>query len=46
MSERAIRLFGTAEPVPETIALAAGPVTVDFENGALRGIRLQGGWAP
>jgi hypothetical protein len=42
MSERAIRLFGTAEPVPETIALAAGPVTVDFENGALRGIRLQG----
>jgi hypothetical protein len=42
MSEHAIKLFGTDEPVPDSIELAAGPVTVDFENGALRGIRLSG----
>jgi hypothetical protein len=40
--ERALKLFGTTEPVPETVELAAGPVTVDLENGALRGVRLKG----
>jgi hypothetical protein len=40
--DRALKLFGTTEEVPETVELAAGPVTVDLENGALRGVRLKG----
>src|SRR5919106_1534921 len=39
---RAIALFGTEEPVPKSVTLRAGPLTVDLENGALRCIRYQG----
>jgi len=40
MVDRAIALFGTSQPVPDQIDLRAGPVSVTFENGALRWIRL------
>jgi len=40
MVDRAVALFGTAEPVPERIELTAGPVSATLENGALRWIRL------
>ncbi len=40
--DRTIALFGTNEPLPERIALQAGPVSVTLENGALRWIRLNG----
>jgi hypothetical protein len=39
---RAIALFGTEEPVPKSVTLRAGPLTVDLENGALRYVRYQG----
>ena len=37
---RAIKLYGTEEPVPERIALSAGPVSFVIEGGALRWVRL------
>ena len=37
---RAIKLYGTDEPVPERIALSAGPVSFVVEGGALRWVRL------
>src|SRR5689334_16470114 len=40
MIERSIALFGTTQPAPEQIALKAGPISVTFEAGALRWIRL------
>jgi hypothetical protein len=40
--DRAIALFGTAEPLPKRIALEAGPVSATLENGALRWIKLNG----
>lgn len=40
MIERALALFGTAQPPPEQLELRAGPVTATFENGALRWIRF------
>ncbi len=40
MSDRAIKLFGTEEPVPEQRRLTAGPVTATFEDGQLRWIKL------
>ena len=42
MIDRAIALYGTAEPVPERTLLTAGPVTATLENGALRWISLGG----
>jgi hypothetical protein len=38
--DRAIALYGTAEPVPDRLELEAGPASLTFENGALRWIRL------
>ena len=38
--DRAIALYGTTEPVPDRLELEAGPVSLTFENGALRWIRL------
>lgn len=40
MSERAIKLYGTDEPVPEQRVLTAGPVTATLESGQLRWIRI------
>ncbi|MBX6320352.1 MAG: hypothetical protein IRY94_00835 [Rhodospirillaceae bacterium] len=40
--ERAIKLYGTDEPVPERRVLQAGPLSVTFENGQLRWIKLGG----
>jgi hypothetical protein len=40
MDERAIKLFGTEEPVPERRVLRAGPVTATLEAGQLRWIRI------
>ena len=42
MLDRAIALFGTAQPIPERIELTAGPVSATLENGALRWIRYNG----
>jgi hypothetical protein len=39
-ANRAIKLYGTDEPVPERIALSAGPVSFVIEGGALRWVRL------
>ena len=39
---RAVALFGTEEPVPTAKTLRAGPLTVDFDNGALRYIKVGG----
>ncbi len=39
MIDRAIALFGTAEPVPAEITLTAGPLSAIFTNGALRRVR-------
>lgn len=39
---RAIRLFGTEEPVPETPILRAGPLEASLDAGNLRHIRLNG----
>jgi hypothetical protein len=40
MDQRAIKLFGTEEPVPERRVLRAGPVTATLEAGQLRWIRI------
>jgi D-apionolactonase len=40
MIDRAIKLFGTGEPLPEQRRLTAGPVTATLENGQLRWIKL------
>ena len=42
MLDRAIALFGTAQPIPERIELTAGPVSATLESGALRWIRYNG----
>jgi len=39
---RAIALFGTGEPVASAKTLRAGPLTVDFDNGALRYVEVGG----
>ena len=39
---RAIALFGTDEPVAASKTLRAGPLTVEFDNGALRYIKVGG----
>lgn len=39
---RAIKLFGTEEPVPETPLLRAGPLEASFDAGNLRHIKLGG----
>ncbi|MEZ5932796.1 MAG: hypothetical protein R3F54_12705 [Alphaproteobacteria bacterium] len=39
---RAIALFGTDEPVASSKTLRAGPLTVEFDNGALRYIKVGG----
>lgn len=39
---RAVALFGTEEPVPSAKTLRAGPLTADFDNGALRYIKVGG----
>ena len=39
---RAIALFGTDEPVSAARTLRAGPLTVEFDNGALRYIKVGG----
>jgi hypothetical protein len=41
MTKKALTLYGTNEPAPEEIALAAGPLTALLVGGALRNIRLQ-----
>jgi hypothetical protein len=38
----AIALFGTEEPLPTSVRLRAGLLTVELENGALRCIRYRG----
>jgi hypothetical protein len=40
MNDRAIKLYGTAEPAPEQRVLTAGPVTATLENGMLRWIKV------
>jgi hypothetical protein len=40
MIDRAVKLFGTDEPVPEQRRLVAGPVTATLEEGQLRWIKL------
>jgi hypothetical protein len=40
MIDRAIKLFGTDEPMPEQRRLVAGPVTATLEDGQLRWIKL------
>lgn len=42
MVESAIKLYGTDQPNPETLALRAGPLTATFDNGQLRWITLGG----
>ena len=39
---RAIRLFGTEEPVADPVMLKAGPLSAELENGNLRYIRFHG----
>ena len=39
---RAMKLFGTEEPVPETPVLRAGPLECSLDAGNLRHIRLHG----
>ncbi len=39
---RAIRLYGTEEPVPERRTLEAGPITCTLEAGNLRHVRIAG----
>ena len=39
---RDISLYGTTQPLPESRLLHAGPVTAEFENGALRHISYAG----
>ena len=39
---RAIRLFGTEEPVAPPVLLEAGPLTAELEDGNLRYIRFHG----
>ncbi|MEK0085151.1 hypothetical protein [Benzoatithermus flavus] len=39
---RAIRLFGTEEPVPETPTLRAGPLEASLDAGNLRHVKLAG----
>lgn len=39
---RAVALFGTDEPVADAKILRAGPLTVAFDNGALRYIKVGG----
>jgi len=39
---RAIALFGTDEPVSASKMLRAGPLTVEFDNGALRYVKVGG----
>lgn len=39
---RAIALFGTDEPVADAKTLRAGPLTVEFDNGALRYVKVGG----
>ncbi|RUX70409.1 hypothetical protein EN990_31880 [Mesorhizobium sp. M7A.F.Ca.US.005.03.1.1] len=41
-ASRAIRLCGTEQVEPPLRTLRAGPLSVDFDNGALRYIRLDG----
>lgn len=41
-TSRRVALFGTEEPLPESLVLEAGPVSVELENGALRYVRYQG----
>src|SRR5262249_19046159 len=38
--ERALKLYGTLEPVPQRRPLKAGPVSATLENGQLRWIKL------
>lgn len=40
MTERAIKLYGTAEPAPAQRLLTAGPITATLEDGQLRWIRI------
>ncbi len=40
--ETALALFGTDEPVPEPVRLAAGPLSAELVAGALRSIRYDG----
>lgn len=40
MDDRALKLYGTEEPVPARRLLTAGPMTATFENGALRWIKV------
>jgi D-apionolactonase len=40
VTERAIKLFGTEEPVPERRVLNAGPLSATLEAGQLRWIKL------
>ena len=40
MIDRAIKLYGTDEPLPERRRLTAGPVTATLEDGQLRWIQL------
>jgi hypothetical protein len=40
MIDRAIKLFGTEEPLPEQRRLTAGPLTATLENGQLRWIKV------
>ena len=44
MTPEALRLlrFGTAEPSPEPVSLAAGPLTAELVEGGLRAIRWHG----
>jgi hypothetical protein len=42
MIDRAIAMFGTTQPVAESVELRAGPLSATFENGALRWIRFNG----
>ena len=42
MPSRAIRLFGTDEPVAAVRLLEAGPLTAELENGNLRYVRFDG----
>lgn len=39
---RAVALFGTDEPIADAKVLRAGPLTVAFDNGALRHIKIGG----
>ncbi|MGI9500280.1 MAG: hypothetical protein ACR2P3_09590 [Geminicoccaceae bacterium] len=39
---RAVALFGTDEPVADAKTLRAGPLTVEFDNGALRYVKVGG----